>query len=89
MDTKYIIEEQTLINIANSIRTREGSDDSILVEEYADRIKALDLDTLEYLLLDQIIQTEDRRINNIIIDNDVIEQVNKFLTIYKNEREGY
>lgn len=89
MDTKYIIEEQTLKNIANSIRTMESSDDAILVEEYADRIKTFDLATLEYLLLDQIIQTEDRRINNIIIDSDVIEQVNKFLTIYKNEREGY
>lgn len=49
MITKYLIEEQTLTDIANSIRTMEGSSDTILVEEYANRIINIEPSTEEYM----------------------------------------
>ena len=49
MITKYLIEEQTLTDIANSIRTMEGSGATILVEEYANRISKIEPSTEEYM----------------------------------------
>lgn len=55
MITKYLIEEQTLTDIANSIRTMEGSSDTILVEEYASRISKIEPSTEEYMRLSDYI----------------------------------
>lgn len=49
MNTKYLIEEQTLKDIADSIREMDGSDDAILVEEYASRIGSIEPTTEEYM----------------------------------------
>ena len=54
MDTKYLIEEQTLTDIADSIREREGSVDTILVEEYANRISNIEPSTEEYMRLSDL-----------------------------------
>lgn len=56
MLTKYLIEEQTLTNIANSIRTMEGSSDTILVEEYASRISKIEPSTEEYMRLSDLLE---------------------------------
>lgn len=49
MITKYLIEEQTLTNIADSIRIMEGSNTAIPVEEYASRISKIEPSTEEYM----------------------------------------
>lgn len=54
MITKYMIEEQTLTDIANSIRTMEGSADTILVEDYASRITSIEPTTEEYMRLSDL-----------------------------------
>ena len=54
MITKYLIEEQTLTDIANSIRTMEGSNDTILVEDYASRITSIEPTTEEYMRLSDL-----------------------------------
>ena len=54
MITKYLIEEQTLTDIANSIRTMEGSNNTILVEEYASRITSIEPTTEEYMRLSDL-----------------------------------
>ena len=54
MLTKYLIEEQTLTDIANSIRTMEGSNNTILVEEYASRITSIEPTTEEYMRLSDL-----------------------------------
>lgn len=56
MDTKYLIEEQTLTDIADSIREREGSVDAILVEEYANRISKIEPSTEEYMRLSDLLE---------------------------------
>ena len=88
MNTKYLIEEQTLTDIANSIREMEGSDDAILVEEYASKIINIDLATSEYLLLDSVVQNEHTNISNLTVNSDDVNELNYFLNIYRNEMEG-
>lgn len=56
MVTKYLIKEQTLTNIADSIREREGSVDAILVEEYASRISRIEPSTEEYMRLSDLLE---------------------------------
>ena len=56
MITKYMIEEQTLTDIANSIRTMEGSADTILVEDYAARITSIEPTTEEYMRLSDLLE---------------------------------
>lgn len=56
MITKYLIEEQTLTNIANSIRTMEGSNTAIPVEEYASRISKIEPSTEEYMRLSDYLE---------------------------------
>lgn len=56
MVTKYLIKEQTLTNIADSIREREGSVDAILVEEYASRISKIEPSTEEYMRLSDLLE---------------------------------
>lgn len=62
MNTKYLIEEQTLKDIADSIREMDGSDDAILVEEYASRIGSIEPTTEEYMRI------SDHIANNVPID---------------------
>lgn len=56
MLTKYLIKEQTLTDIADSIREREGSVDAILVEEYANRISKIEPSTEEYMRLSDLLE---------------------------------
>ena len=69
MITKYLIEEQTLTDIANSIRTMEGSNDTILVEDYASRITSIEPTTEEYMRLSDFLEYPE-----LINDNNYINE---------------
>ena len=69
MITKYLIEEQTLTDIANSIRTMEGSNNTILVEEYASRITSIEPTTEEYMRLSDFLEYPE-----LINDNNYINE---------------
>lgn len=69
MITKYMIEEQTLTDIANSIRTMEGSADTILVEDYASRITSIEPTTEEYMRLSDLLEYP-----KLIDDNNYINE---------------
>lgn len=56
MDVKYVIEEQTLRNIAESIRHKFGNEDTILVEDYADRINHIEPSTEEYMRISDLLE---------------------------------
>ena len=77
MDTKYIIEEQTLASIAESIRHIEGSANPIPVEEFAPRVGAFDLSTVEYMGLMDLIDGVQIEYSEEEI-NKVEEYMNKF-----------
>lgn len=49
MNTKYLIEEQTLRDIANSLRIMDGSEDGINVSDYADKICKIEPTVEEYM----------------------------------------
>lgn len=69
MITKYMIEEQTLTDIANSIRTMEGSNATILVEDYASRITSIEPTTEEYMRLSDLLEYPE-----LIDDNNYINE---------------
>lgn len=77
MLTKYLIEEQTLTNIANSIRTMEGSNDAILVGEYASRINKIEPSTEEYMRLSDLLEYPEPIDEN----NYIISEVDKCKTL--------
>lgn len=86
MLTKYLIEEQTLTDIANSIRAMDGSDDAILVKEYANKIINIEPSTEEYM------QISDYIANNVPIneDNYSVQNVSKcreLINFYKEMEE--
>lgn len=85
MITKYLIEEQTLTDIADSIREMESSDDAILVEDYADRIKGIDLLLYEYLLLDMQIQNELLYFSELHYSQSDLIQLNDYVNRYMKE----
>lgn len=59
MNTKYVIEEQTLTNIADSIRTMEGHSDPVPVSEFANRIGGIEPVIEEYMrITDHILYPE-------------------------------
>ena len=49
MDTKYVIEGQTLTAIADSIREMEGHTDPVPVDEFAKRITGVEPIVVEYM----------------------------------------
>ena len=49
METKYVIEGQTLTDIANSLRTMNGTTDPIPVEDFAKRITGIEPVVEEYM----------------------------------------
>lgn len=73
MLTKYLIEEQTLTDIANSIRTMEGSDDTILVEDYASRITSIEPTTEEYMRLSDFLEYPELIDDNNYINEEVVK----------------
>ena len=73
MLTKYLIEEQTLTDIANSIRTMEGSDDTILVEDYASRITSIEPTTEEYMRLSDFLEYPKLIDDNNYINEEVVK----------------
>lgn len=91
MNTKYLIEEQTLTDIADSIREMEGSDDTILVEEYANRIKDIQLMPYEYLAIDLLCQDITNYISEVdrMIDPADVDVLTTYIELYNTLGGGY
>ena len=77
MNTKYLIQEQTLKDIADSIRHIEGTTNEISVEEFAPRVGSFDLSTVEYMSLMDLIDGVQIEYSEEEI-NKVEEYMNKF-----------
>lgn len=86
MITKYLIEEQTLIDIANSIREMEGSDAAILVEEYADRISHIEPSTEEYMRISDLSEYPDP-VNETNYTEEEVAKCQAFIDFYTEMEE--
>ena len=74
---KYSIEDTTLTNIANAIRSKTGSSDGIKVEDYEESIMSIESGGSN-------IET-----CNVTIINNLIEPVDFFYVRYSNNVESY
>lgn len=88
MNKKYLIEEQTLKDIANSIRTLEGKEDSILVEDFATRIINMETVTLEeYMYITEYVCIHPGYIQDVTITPDEQTECQHYLDFYATEEE--
>jgi hypothetical protein len=85
MDAKYIIEEKTLANIADSIRFMEKSSSSISVEDYANRIKHIEPTIEEYMYLLEYSYGFPNYINDVTITKEEIDECYYYLSIFETE----
>lgn len=86
MNTKWLIEEQTLTDIANSIREKEGSIDAILVEEYANRISHIEPLTEEYMRISDYI-SNNVPINEYDYSAQNVLECERLINFYKEMEE--
>lgn len=86
MDTRYVIEEKTLTDIANAIRTQENSSETIPTIEFAKHIEEIEPTIEEYMRISDLI-VYPAEANEKNYDEKSIEQCRNFLEFY-NRTEG-
>lgn len=86
MLTKYLIEEQTLRDIADSIREMNGSDDAILVEEYANKIGKIEPTVEEYMRISDYLDYPNT-INESNYTTDKVNECKNFINFYTEMEE--
>lgn len=84
MNTKYVIEDTTLTNIADAIRSKTNETQKINTLDFTNKIASIDLSTEEYMVLfdfftNQTIPT---------YDSSEVDTVNRYITFYGGELNG-
>ena len=87
MLTKYLIEEQTLTDIADSIREKEGSNDTILVNDYADRVRRIDPSSPDYAFIIEYCYYYPKVLDYTALNDTDINLCERLINNYL-EREG-
>lgn len=86
MIPKYLIEEQTLTDIADSIRTMEKSSSPIAVEEYANHISNIEPSVEEYMRLSDYMDYPYNTLNENNYTEADVAKCQAYIDFYK-ERE--
>lgn len=77
MNTKYVIEDATLNNIADAIRGKTNETETIRTLDFASKIANIDLSTEEYMRIIDLTEGNDYVYSQEEI-NKVDEYINKF-----------
>ena len=77
MNTKYVIEDATLNNIADAIRGKTNETEAIKTLDFASKIASIDLSTEEYMQIIDLMDSNDYVYSQEEIDK-VEEYINKF-----------
>ena len=77
MNTKYVIEDATLNNIADAIRGKTNETEAIKTLDFASKIASIDLSTEEYMRIIDLMDSNDYVYSQEEIDK-VEEYINKF-----------
>lgn len=77
MNTKYVIEDATLNNIADAIRGKTNETEAIKTLDFASKIASIDLSTEEYMRIVDLMDSNDYVYSQEEIDK-VEEYINKF-----------
>lgn len=85
MNTKYLIEEQTLRDIADSLRRQEGSSEEIQVGQFAERVSKIEPSIEEYMRISDYLNYP-KTIVEENYDNKSVEKCKDFVDFY-NEME--
>lgn len=87
MNTKYLIEEQTLKDIADSIRETENSNDTILVEDFANKVKQMNPNSFDYAFIIEYCYYYPNIIDYTALNNTDMNLCERLINNYL-EREG-
>lgn len=88
MNTKYVIEDATLNNIADAIRGKTNETEAIKTLDFASKIANIDLSTEEYMaLVDMGLNFATDAVLPTYSDNE-INKVDNYMKYYGGELNG-
>lgn len=88
MNTKYVIEDATLTNIADAIRNKTNETEKIKTLDFANKIASIDLPTEEYMaLVDMGLEYGLSGVFPTYTENE-INKVNEYMEYYGGELNG-
>ena len=88
MNTKYVIEDTTLTNIADAIRNKTNETETIKTLDFASKIANIDLSTEEYMaLVDMGLSFATDAVFPTYSDNE-INKVDNYINFYGGEING-
>lgn len=88
MNTKYVIEDATLNNIADAIRGKTNETEAIKTLDFASKIASIDLSTEEYMaLVDMGFNFATDAVFPTYSDNE-INKVDNYINFYGGELNG-
>ena len=88
MNTKYVIEDTTLTNIADAIRNKTNETETIKTLDFASKIASIDLSTEEYMaLVDMGLSFATDAVLPTYSDNE-INKVDNYIKYYGGELNG-
>ena len=88
MNTKYVIEDATLNNIADAIRGKTNETEAIKTLDFASKIASIDLSTEEYMaLVDMGLNFATDTVFPTYSDNE-INKVDNYIKYYGGELNG-
>ena len=90
MNTKYVIEDVTLTNIAEAIRYQTNETEPINTVEFADKISGIDLPTVVYMQLFDLpdIITGITRLWDFNYTSSEVSKIDNLLNIIGGELDG-
>ena len=88
MNTKYVIEDTTLTNIADAIRSKTNETETIKTLDFASKIANIDLSTEEYMtIVDMGLNFATDTVFPTYSDNE-INKVDNYINFYGGELNG-
>lgn len=85
MNTKYVIEDATLNNIANAIRGKTNETETIRTLDFASKIANIDLSTEEYMLLVDMVDVSTSYHTFPTYKQEEIDKVSAYINFYGGE----
>lgn len=85
MNTKYVIEDATLNNIANAIRGKTNETETIKTLDFASKIASIDLSTEEYMVLVDMVDISMSYHTLPTYEQEEIDKVSAYINFYGGE----
>lgn len=86
MDKKYVIDESTLIEIANALRIKEDSNETIATVNFAERIEAIEPSIEDYMRVSDYLGYP-KKVNELNYSEEEVEHCTRLYNFYLGMEE--